>query len=161
MENWVIRGAVPEDFEAVQALENLDFSAHAQARPDYFREGQVLYSRQEYEALLAHPCPIALVAEEAGAVAGLCFGFVTDHPGDAFCKPRRFALIQDLVTLPEYRGRGIATALLARAREQAVQAGAVSLELCAWAFNERALRLYEKAGLKVQYYRMEMDLRNG
>lgn len=161
MENWVIRGAVPEDFEAVRVLENLDFSAHAQARPDYFREGQVLYSRQEYEALLAHPCPIALVAEEAGAVAGLCFGFVTDHPGDAFCKPRRFALIQGLVTLPEYRGRGIATALLARAREQAVQAGAVSLELCAWAFNERALRLYEKAGLKVQYYRMEMDLRNG
>ena len=161
MENWVIRGAAPEDFEGVRALEELDFSFHAQARPDYFRELQCSYTREEFEILLAHPCPIALVAVEKETIAGLCFGTLEDSPGNSVCRPRRFALIQDLVTLPEYRGRGIATAPLARAREQAVQAGAVSLELCAWAFNERALRLYEKAGLKVQYYRMEMDLRNG
>lgn len=153
-----IRPAEPEDFEAVRVLENLDCSVHAQARPDYFRDGQADYSREEFETLLSRPCPIALVAEENGAVVGLCFGFVTEHPGDSFCKPRRFALIQDLVTAPACRGKGIATALLGHARLMAAQAGAVSMELCVWAFNETARALYEKAGMRVQYYRMEMDL---
>ena len=51
--------------------------------------------------------------------------------------------------------------LLAEVRKRAVDAGAVSMELCVWGFNEKALRFYEKAGMKVQYYRMEEDLRNG
>lgn len=155
-----IRPAQLGDFEAIRVLENLDFSVHAQARPDYFREGQPDYSREEFGELLSKPCPIALVAEKNGEIVGLCFGFVTDHPGDSFCKPRRFALIQDLVTLPQCRGQGIATALLTRARQLAVQAGAVSMELCVWAFNETARSFYEKMGMQVQYSRMEMDLTN-
>lgn len=58
-------------------------------------------------------------------------------------------------------GKGIAAALMAEARKQAQHAGAVSLELCVWNFNESALRLYEKLGMKVQFLRMEDDLKNG
>lgn len=79
--------------------------------------------REEYEALLSNPCPIALVA------VGSCFGFLLDSQGDTFCKARRIAFIQDLVTLPEHRGKRIAAALLSRAKELVVQAGAVSMEL--------------------------------
>ena len=155
---FVIREAQPADFAGVQVLEDLDFSVHAKARPDYFREAPVSYPQSEFEELLSKPCPLALVAEAKDELVGLCFGFVTDHPGDAFCKPRRFALIQDLVVLPQYRGRGIASALLNAARQRAVQAGAVSLELCVWEFNDGARALYDKLGMRVQYSRMEMNL---
>lgn len=29
------------------------------------------------------------------------------------------------------------------------------MELCVWNFNTEAIRLYEKMGMQVQYYRME------
>lgn len=146
------------DYQAVSALEELEFSVHHQARPDYFRQPQECYSREEYEEQLGLDCPIVWLAVLENRVAGLCFGKIGETPDSPVCKTRRVALIQDLVTLPEYRGRGIATALMARAREQAVAEKADSLELCVWNFNGNALRLYERMGMKVQYYRMEEKL---
>ena len=67
-------------------------------------------------------------------------------------------MIEDLFTLPEYRGRGIASRLIEKAREQAKAEQADALELCVWSFNASAMRLYEKLGMKVQYYRMEERL---
>lgn len=160
-ETVIIRTAEPADFEEVRVLEELEFSFHRKARPDYFRDLRNSYSEEEFTELLSHPCPIALVAIKGGKLAGICFGIIEETSGNSVCKPRRIAFIQDVVTRPEYRGRGIATALMEKARRQAIQAGAVSMELCAWGFNEKALRLYDKMGMKVQYYRMEEDLANG
>lgn len=155
---WTIRRAAWEDYAAVLPLEELVFRQHQAARPDYFRGEGSGYSREEYGALLRRPCPIAWVAEAAGTVAGLCFGRIEETEGNAFCRPRRVAFLEDLAVLPPYRGHGMATALLRRAREQAREAGADSLELCVWAFNRAALRLYARAGFRVQYYRMEEAL---
>lgn len=60
--------------------------------------------------------------------------------------------------MPEFGGREVATALISRAREQAVQEHAVSLELCVWNFNEQALRLYQNMGMEVQFLRLEERL---
>jgi len=157
----VIRTARAEDFPDVLVLQELEFSLHRRARPDYFRPLQTSYSEAEFRKLLSHPCPIALVAAMGEHVVGLCFGMVEEVPGNSVCRPRRIALVQDVVTLPDHRGRGIATALLEKARAQAIQAGAVSMELCVWGFNDAAVRLYEKLGMRVQYCRMEADLTGG
>lgn len=153
-----IRQAELSDYPSVAALEELVFRAHREARPDYFKDQAGAYSRQELERLLAHPHPIAWVAEREGAVVGLCFGKVEETRENQWCKSRRVAFLEDLVTLPQCRGQGIATALLAAAREQAAAEGAESLELCVWSFNEEARRLYEKLGMRPQYYRMEEPL---
>ena len=150
-----IRQAVWEDYPAVQTLEELVFRRHQEARPDYFRSEGTGYSQAEYRALLDRPCPIAWVAEADQDVVGLCFGKIEETGGDAFCAPGRVALLEDLAVLPAYRGRGIASDLLRRARAQAREAGAVSVELCVWAFNAAALRLYTRSGFQIQYYRME------
>lgn len=68
------------------------------------------------------------------------------------------AFVEDIVTLPDFRGKGVVSALLSRAREQAVQEHAASVELCVWNFNAEALRFYENHGLKMQYCRMEENL---
>ncbi|WP_457750627.1 GNAT family N-acetyltransferase [Thermococcus sp.] len=55
-----------------------------------------------------------------------------------------------IATRPEFRGKGIGTALLTKIKE--ITGGDISLhvELA----NHRAIRLYEKMGFKKKYYRM-------
>lgn len=151
----VIRKAAHGDYLAVSALEELEFGIHREARPDYFKSVKNSYTEEEFEEFLTHSCPICWLAIQDGVVVGLCFGKIEKTSENPVCKSRLVAFIQDVVTLPEYRGRGIATALMAKAREQAQKEGAVSIELCVWNFNAEAIRLYEKMGLRVQYYRME------
>lgn len=154
-----IRNAVPADYEKVKPLEDSLFQIHRQARPDYFQE-QSQYTKQEFEALLAVPSPIPLVAVCDGQIAGICFGKIVQTAGNFFCKKRKIAVIEDLFTLPEYRQRGIASALLKKARNLAIAENAETLELCVWDFNTDALHLYKKLGMQVQYCRME-DRLNG
>lgn len=156
--HWVIRKAVLGDYSAVSALEELEFDIHRKSRPDYFKSLESSYTKAEFEESLAHPCPICWVAVQDETIVGLCFGKIEKNPENPVCKSRLVAFIQDIVTLPEYRGKGIATALMAKAREQAINEGAVSMELCVWSFNTEAVRLYEKMGMRIQYYRMEENL---
>lgn len=151
----VIRKAVIDDYKMVSELEALELDVHMQARPDYFISPDTSFLKTEFEELLALPRPIVWLAELEGRVVGLCFGKIENTLENPVCKTRCVAFIQDLVTLPECRGQGVATALIDKAREQARSEGAESLELCVWNFNEGALRLYEKMGMKIQYYRME------
>ena len=157
-EALTIRPAEKADFAAIQRLEELEIQHHRQARPDYFKESREGYTRREFRDLLAQPCPIAWVAEWEGELAGLCFGQIGWTNENELCKSRKVAFIQDLATLPEFRGRGIGTALMERARKQAVAEGAQSLELCVWAFNQGAVALYQRLGMRTQYHRMELPL---
>lgn len=150
-----IRHAEAEDYEAVKELETFVFHLHQQARPDYFQASGEGYSKHGFEKLLSLPCPIAWVAIEDHRIVGLCFGKIEETAGNSFCKARRVAEIEDLVTLPAYQGHGVATALMAKAREQAAAEQAETLELCVWSFNEKAIRFYERMGMRIQYCRME------
>ena len=158
---FTIRKADIGDYEAISGLEQLEYEVHRQARPDYFKSLKESYPESELEELLRLPCPIAWLALQDEEIIGLCFGKIEMTIENSVCKPRKIAFIQDLATLPEYRGRGIATALVRKAREQAIQEKAACLEFCVWNFNENAIWLYEKLGMRVQYYRMEENLQSG
>ncbi len=149
-----IRNAEYADYEVVKALEDSVFEFHRQARPDYFNT-QACYTKQEYEELLMHSAPISLVAVCDEQIIGICFGKIEQTSGNSFCKGRKIAVIEDLFVRPQYRGRGIASSLIRKARQLAIAGNAEALELCVWNFNMDALYLYEKLGMQVQYYRME------
>ena len=63
---------------------------------------------------------------------------------------RPYALIENVVTDPAYRGRGLATACLAYACELARTAGCYKVMLLTGAKKESVLRFYEKAGFNRQ-----------
>lgn len=149
-----IRNAKLTDYEMVKQLEDALFLLHKEARPDYFHE-QSEYSKEEYEELLNHPSPINLVAISNEQVVGICFGRIEQTTGNSFCRGRKIAMIEDVFTLSEYRGNGIASLMMKKAREQAMEVGVESLELCVWNFNKEAIHFYEKLGMKMQYCRME------
>jgi len=153
----IIRNAEEADYETVKPLEDAIFAIHQKARPDYFN-AQAGYTKQEFEELLRRPAPISLVAVCDGQIAGICFGKIEQTSGNSFCRGRKVALIEDLYTLPKYRGRGVASSLMKKARELAAAGHAEALELCVWDFNTEAMRLYQKLGMQVQYYRMEEPL---
>lgn len=154
-----IRKAKKEDYHSVKELEELIFKEHRRARPDYFKNQEDSYTKEEFEKLLSLSCPIAWVAVCNQRIVGLCFGKIDETPENPICKSRKVAFIEDLVTLPQYRGQGVATILMAEARKQAIDENATALELCVWNFNEKAFKLYEKLGMKVQYYRLEEKLK--
>lgn len=135
-----IRNAELADYEMVKMLENLIFMVHQKARPDYFNS-QADYTKQEFKELLMHPTPIPLVAVCDEQIVGICFEKIERTSGSSFCKGRKIAVIEDLFTLSEYRGRGIASSLLKKAREQAIAENAETLELCVWDFNTDAIHL--------------------
>jgi GNAT superfamily N-acetyltransferase len=57
-------------------------------------------------------------------------------------------ILNDLYTIPEARGKGTATALIARACEHAVAKGSFRLRLRTAQDNVTAQRVYEKLGFK-------------
>lgn len=153
----VIRGAVHEDFPAVQALVKLELDRQYENRPDYFQWG--MYSQKEYDDLLVRNGAIAWVAELEGRVVGVCLGKIGKTPESELRKGRKIAIIQDLAVVRKQRRKGIAKALLAEVRDQAARAGAVSIEMNVWDFSQEAVGLCRKLGIKPQYHRFELPLR--
>jgi len=56
--------------------------------------------------------------------------------------------LENIATLPSYRGRGLTTALLARAAEEARARGYKEAQITSFIGNQSARRAYEKAGYR-------------
>lgn len=92
--------------------------------------------------LKRHPSKLVLLAitDDCYAGAAVCFwGFST-------FTARPVMNIHDLVVLPDYRGRGIGSALLGEAESRARAAGSSRLTLEVHDSNRDAKRLYERYG---------------
>ena len=106
----------------------------------------------------------AWVIENGGAVAAGLIGYRQPEPYDLEGLEKFPPLIQPLVrleayapgswyvnvvaVLPEHRGKGLGSLLLADAERRAHEVGARSLSLIVAAENARAVRLYERLGYR-------------
>ena len=70
---------------------------------------------------------------------------------------RHWGYISDLYVAPDHRGRGIGADLLRTCLEYLRSAGVSHTRLSVWAQNERAMRLYRKAGFKDYMLIMEAE----
>jgi GNAT superfamily N-acetyltransferase len=118
-------------------LLGLLFSQEAEFRPDPNKQ------RGALTAILADPRTgrifVAREGERVVAMASLLYTVSTAEGG-------RAALFEDLVVLPEHRGKGIGGALLRHVIDQARAEGLLRLTLLTDGDNERAQALYRKAG---------------
>lgn len=118
----VIRDLEERDIEAISRIEQDSFS--------------MPWSANAFRQLLSDSKSIYLVAEEDGIVVGSCG--VSDICGEGN--------IDNVVVDQQYRGRGIATALmeetLRRGRERGIQAFTLEVRVS----NLPAIRVYEKMG---------------
>jgi [ribosomal protein S18]-alanine N-acetyltransferase len=77
-----------------------------------------------------------LVARVDGRIAGYCIACLTHHGSE----------IASLAGRPQYRKRGVATALLKAAIRKLRRSGAAAVWLMVRSQNEAAIRLYRKLG---------------
>ena len=101
------------------------------------------------------------VAEAGGQVVGFVSVLGTcrsDAPDDS---PEPFAYVDDLVVLPQYRGRGYGRALLRRAETYAAAHGRSTLRLRVKGGNRSARGFYARAGYTEYEVELEKEVGQG
>lgn len=95
------------------------------------------------ELLLSHPFhACALVAVINDQVVGMCTGQIVYSTAEGAAS----LWMEDVVVAEEYRGRGIATKLVANLETWAKSQGATRLQLLTELENTRALKFYHRQG---------------
>ena len=153
--NWTIRPATDDDARALDALRRAMFEGMGHADAGAL-DGMCRASAEYFERNLPTGAFRAWVAEVDGrtvAAIGLVIHSVPPLPN----RPQgKEAYIMNLVTLPPYRRRGIAAALLDRVMEVAREEGVPTASLHAAAAGRA---IYERAGFTVDEDLPEMRAR--
>ena len=131
----MIREAEERD---LPALLRLYLHLHEDRVPE---DGDVL--RQTWRAILDDPRHHLIVWEEKGEIVSSCVCVVVPN---LTRNVRPYALIENVVTHPDFRGRGLASQCLARAREIAQGENCYKIMLLTGAKDEKTLNFYRRAG---------------
>lgn len=99
--------------------------------------------------------PAVYVAESEGAV----IGFIHLRSLEDYYRRRRHGHIADIVVAEDQEGRGVATALMAKAEEWCRAQGYDWLSLSVFEQNARAQRLYHKLGFERDVIRLLKPLK--
>ncbi len=156
MKNIVVRYAKREELESVNIIRKQVNEVHVKGRPDVFREDgwQVIepfvYTRFEEE----NSGVIVAAIEEK--IVGFAVVQYIVRPESPFKKEQRFFHIEEFGVDENHRRKGIATAIIDFAKEDAKKRGFGRVELNMWEFNEGALAFYESVGFKT--FRRYMEI---
>ena len=86
-----------------------------------------------------------VVAEKKGEIVSSCVVLVVPNLTHG---QRPYALVENVVTHPDFRGRGYGTAVLAAARDLARQAGCYKIMLLTGSKRPETLAFYRRAGFQ-------------
>lgn len=120
-------------------------------RQDDFEEVITLWERcdllrpwndpeMDIERKLNHDSDLFLVAEVGGEVVGSVMGGYDGHRGSAYY----------LGVHPDFRGRGIANALISRLEKKLIARGCPKIQLMVREDNDTVIEMYEKLGYEIQ-----------
>jgi ribosomal protein S18 acetylase RimI-like enzyme len=143
-----IRQATPADIPAIQRIFAYGDAHHRSQAPWFFAEHAGPARSSEYLLQnLASDSALILVAQGPDTEpVGLLHLFVRTSPEVPFLAPRRYAVVDALIVLPEAQRAGIGAALMREAEVWAQEHDIHEMELSVWEFNAPAQRLYERLG---------------
>ncbi|HYY92324.1 MAG TPA: GNAT family N-acetyltransferase, partial [Candidatus Dormibacteraeota bacterium] len=100
------------------------------------------------------------VAEEDGRIVGYAYGYFKDAPDSVLRKygATRVAYLASMAVDPRYRGKGIASSLLARLLDEFQKAGADLVLVDCPAEATSAKSIYDKLGFQVRGYNLMLKL---
>ena len=101
--------------------------------------------KEVWEKILADENYHIIVAEKDGMIVSSCSCVIIPNLTRS---ARPYARVENVVTHAEYRGKGLATACLNRAKELAAAAGCYNIALLTGSKEESTLKFYENAGYK-------------
>ena len=153
-----IRFAEEKDIPQMIDLLQQVGQVHHEIRPDLFRAGAQKYDEAALKKLLSDETRPIIAGVIDDKMVGYAFCILQEIKNDPVLCDRKTLYIDDLCVDENVRGGGVAQAIyqgvLAYARD--IHCDAVTLNV--WCGNDRALRFYEKCGLKPQKIGMELAL---
>ena len=153
-----IRTMTVQDYPLFDVMESALHRMHQQARPDLFAELAHPCSRAEFSQMIQDSHRELFLAEWKGKPAGMCDLLLCESSPNPILLPQKSAHVDDILVMGEFRRKGVGTALYEEALCRAKRFGAEHLELMVWAFNESARKFYEKCGMTLRSFVMDMKL---
>ena len=156
----MIRRAGLKDIDGILILLDQIADLHRAGRPDIFKNEGKKYNKDDIEKILENNMHAVFVAidnsiENINIINGYCF--------TQFKKPSH-PVLKDITTLhigdfcvdENLRGTGIGKMLFGAVLDFAKEQNVYNIDLNVWAFNENAVKFYEKLGFTFQKHTMEM-----
>jgi len=153
---FTIRPAMPEDEPAMIEIQHSSAIHHATIDPDRWRMQSLeegARSRRHWNR--AQPRSEGLVAVADGNVVGMIELWLKRPRDREGARMARIKVDLGLAVSPDWRGRGIGTALMRAAEDWARAQGAERMVLDLDANNAGAQRLYERLGYEVEAIAMD------
>jgi ribosomal protein S18 acetylase RimI-like enzyme len=143
-----------EDWESVgDMFDELD-AFHRDRLPWLFqRPHQSPRDRSYFENILGDDRSTIFVAVD-GKVIGFVHVRMIGTPDFPLFRPQARGLVDAIFVAPEYRGRGVAAALMRSAESWAVERGATGMDLSVHEFNEKAREAFTAMGYSTLTRRM-------
>ena len=154
----LIRFAKPQDVPGILSLLRQVGQVHHEGRPDIFRAGAQKYGASQVLSMLDKAATPIFIAEEEGQVLGYGFCQIKKYEKDPVIADHTELYIDDLCVDENARGKHVGSAIYKEIVRYAKMRKCSAVTLNVWSCNERAMRFYEKMGLKPQKVGMEMLL---
>jgi GNAT superfamily N-acetyltransferase len=150
-----VRQATLIDAELISAL-NADVQAvHASALPGRFKPpGPDSFPTAEAAALLANSDNIVFLADVDRAAAGYAYAEVVRRAETSLTYAYEAVYLHHISVRPEYRRRGVGSALLSAVRDSGYGLGIKLLTLDVWSFNEDARAFFQRQGFNPYFDRL-------
>ena len=103
---------------------------------------------------------ITIVAEEIESIVGFVNVSIVNET-HSLLQPLRFGRVGSVSVTEKRRGQGIGRELMIRAQEWVTSRGGTEMRLNVWAFNTRALRMYEELGYETRSLFLAKQLPSG
>lgn len=153
-----IRQATSDDAQTLAQLNVHVQQVHADARPEVFKppidDAWVEAIADRIRSLEG----TFFIAEIDGEAVGYLYAEHIERPDNVFTYVREYVLIDQMSVNPEYYGTGVADQLMQTVKDWTSAQGIERIVLGVWAFNQRAIRFYEKQGFTHFIHRMELML---
>ena len=153
-----VRTANRNELERVNELRKMVNEIHVNGRPDVFRQGfcdeLMQHAYDKYDAENSD----VLVAIMDSIICGFAIVDYIEKPQSPYNNSRKFYHVEEFGVDENVRKKGVATALIAFMKEDALRLGYKKIELDMWEFNDGALSFYEKVGFRTYRRYIDMDL---
>ncbi len=158
MQEIKIRKAIETDIEQIDKLLYEVHKIHSDVRPDLFKKGAKKYTDDELKEIIANPKTPVFIAMIGAELVGYAFCIHQQHLNNNNMTDVKTLYIDDLCVDEKARGQHVGKQLYEYVLNYAKTNGYYNITLNVWAWNESALKFYEKIGLKVQKIGMEKIL---
>jgi GNAT superfamily N-acetyltransferase len=155
----IVRGASLGDAETLAVLNRFVHDTHLVRRPDYFMPWRVEDVSAWFREKLDHLSTAAWIAQEGDVAVGYLLMFVHERAQNPFHCARRWCEIDQIAVDPAWRRRGIGTALMIAALDEASARGLRDVELSSWAFNSDAHAMFQRFGFEPRLVTFERRAR--